>query len=95
MEAIEAFGHFALGKGPLPRDTDIATAAREFEGLLLGNLQQSSAKPLFGEHPLDGGSAGRMYREMWLQELSRLTTVGGGLGLARMLGADETRGASE
>ncbi len=59
-----------------------AAVAREFEALLVGELTRQAAKPLPGTRPLDGGSAGRLYREQFFQEVARLAAARGGLGIA-------------
>ena len=82
MDALDAFGPLALTSRTNTGDADVLKAAREFEGLLLGTIQRTAARPIGGEHLLDGGSAGRMAREMWLQELASLAVRNGGLGLA-------------
>ena len=91
MEALDAFGPLALAPRAKPGDEDLTEAARAFEGLLLGTIQRTAARPLGGEHLLDGGSAGRMAREMWLQELASLAVRNGGLGLAELFEAPEPR----
>ena len=87
MDALDAFGPLALADRTKPGDTDVSQAARAFEGLLLGSIQRSAAKPIGGEHWLDGGSAGRMAREMWLQELATLAVRENGLGLEKLFEA--------
>lgn len=59
-------------------------AAKEFEAWFVQTwLQQSSRAPLGGEDGLlQGGHAGRMYREEWQRELARAATAGQGLGFA-------------
>ena len=59
--------------------------AREFEALLVGELTRQAAKPLPGESLLDGGSAARMYREQFFQEVARLSAERGSLGVAEVL----------
>jgi Rod binding domain-containing protein len=70
------------GRAPDPK-----VVAREFEALLLGEMMKTAAKPLGVSDVLGGGSAGRMYQEMFLQEVARLAAARGGLGLAATLGA--------
>jgi Rod binding domain-containing protein len=62
-----------------------ARVARDFEAMLLSEMMRFGAKPLFGDSPLDGGSAGRMAREQLFTQLTLLATRGGGLGLARQI----------
>ncbi len=66
--------------------TDEASAARSFEALLLERLLRPATQPAFGPSPLDGGSAGRLYREMFVSEVARLAAERGGLGLGASLG---------
>ncbi len=80
----------ALGPGLLDdpmrvRGLELADAAREFEGLLLGMLLRSATQPLAGESLLDGGSAGRMYRELFFEEIARLAARRDELGFGGML----------
>lgn len=49
----------------------VGRVAREFEALLMGELWKSAAKPLGFSNLLDGGQAGRMYRERFFQEAAR------------------------
>jgi Rod binding domain-containing protein len=64
---------------------DLASAAREFESYLVGAMLRQGTRPLFGETPLDGGSAGRMYREQLLDEVARVATFGNGFGVGDLL----------
>ncbi|MFQ5416757.1 MAG: rod-binding protein [Myxococcota bacterium] len=64
---------------------DLAQAAREFEGYLVGAMMRVGTRPLSGESLLDGGSAGRMYREQLYEEVARLAARGEGFGIARLL----------
>jgi len=77
--------------GSLSRAAD-ATALREaaakFEGFLLGQIFAHASAPLSKEPLLDGGSASRMYRELYLQEVASQVGERGGLGIARLLEAD-------
>ncbi len=79
-------------------EVSLREVAREFEGLLIGQLMRQASAPLPGTSPLDGGSAARMYREQFFQEVARLAAERGGFGLAesieRQLGG-APRGGSE
>ena len=68
-----------------PTAADLAQAAREFEGYLGGAMLRLGSKPLGGESLLDGGSAGRMYRELFYEEVARLAAQGTGFGIADLL----------
>ena len=63
--------------------------AREFEALLVGEMMKQAGKPMLGESMLSGGSAGRMWQEMFLDQIVR--EGGGSFGIAeaveRELGA--------
>ncbi len=45
--------------------------AREFEALLVGEMTKIASKPLFGESVLGGGSAGRMWQELYMEQVVR------------------------
>ncbi|MDJ0866943.1 MAG: hypothetical protein QNK03_12595 [Myxococcota bacterium] len=62
------------------------TAKREFAALLLEQLARPAAEPVFGETPLDGGAAGRTYRQLFLAEVSRRAAARGELGIGSLLG---------
>ena len=79
-EALGAAVALARGETPAP-----AAVAREFEALLLGELSRGLSRPLPGTRPLDGGSAGRLYRERFFQQVARLAAERGGFGLAAAL----------
>ncbi len=64
------------------RDVKIGEAARAFEAHYVGQLLKTGTKPVTGEGYLDGGPAGRMYREMFYQELARIASQRGGFGVA-------------
>ena len=63
--------------------------AREFEAMLVGEMMKQAGKPMLGEGLLSGGSAGRMWQEMFLDQIVR--DGGGSFGIAgvveRELGA--------
>jgi len=77
----------------------LRAVAREFEALLIGELTRQAAKPLPGTKPLVGGSAERMYREHFFQEVARLAAERGSLGIAdqieRQLAAAAAAGGDE
>ena len=79
-DALGAAAALARGETPPP-----ARVAREFEALLLSQLARQLSQPLPGTRPLDGGSAGRMYREQFFQQVTRLAAERGGFGLAEAL----------
>ena len=66
--------------------TELARAAADFEALVLHQLLKQSSRPLLaGDTPLTGGSAGRMYRDLWFQELAKAGGARGALGFGRLL----------
>ena len=69
----------------------LSEATREFEGLLVGTLLRLSSQPIAGEGLLDGGSAGRMYRELFFQEIARIAAQRDGFGLGALLEASARR----
>ena len=72
---------------PLPEgEAGTQEAARRFEALLLEQLlapltKSSDAVPAW----VDGGSAGRMARELHVAELARIAADQGALGIEKML----------
>ena len=64
---------------------DVGAAATSFESLLLGQVFQSAAKPLFEDSLLSGGSAGRMFNEMFIQTLAEGAVRDSGLGIASLI----------
>lgn len=86
MDPVHGFrDHLLTADETSGRTPPLGEAVRDFEALLLGTLLRAGTKPLAGRTLLDGGSAGRMYREMLLQELARQATRSGGFGLGRLL----------
>jgi len=72
-----------------PARADIETAAREFEGYLVGAMLRIGSRPLGGETLLDGGVGGRMYQELFYEEIARLSARGPGFGIADLLAGPE------
>ena len=64
---------------------DIEAAATSFESLLFSQVFQSAAKPLFEDSLLSGGSAGRMFNEMFIQTLAEGAVRDAGLGIASLI----------
>lgn len=65
-------------------EVDEATALRTFEAYFLGEMLRI-ATPKSESGLLDGGQAGRMYREHFHQELARIVAENGGIGIADSL----------
>jgi len=100
LDPVRELSAMASGERPI----DAARVAREFEALLLTEVMKTASTPLGLSRILDGGSAGRLYREMFLEEVVRMGATRRGLGLAKALeeelqsrkaGAEESRGAEE
>jgi len=73
----------AMAQRDAPLDTGVV--AREFEALLIGEMLKSSAKPLFSNGMLSGGSAGQMYREQFMDAVAEATAARGGFGIGRAI----------
>jgi Rod binding domain-containing protein len=69
-------------------------AINEFEAYLIGEMLRRATKSESESTPLDGGHAGRMYRELFYEEIGRIAARNGGLGLGDSL-ADAFPGAPE
>ena len=65
-----------------PSKIDGARVAREFEALLLAQVWKGALEPSGASKLLDGGSAGQMYREFFIDEVVRRVASSQGLGLA-------------
>lgn len=65
-----------------PSTIDRAEVAREFEALLLAQVWKGALASTGTSKLLDGGSAGQMYREMFIDEVMRRMPATHGLGLA-------------
>ena len=80
-------------KDKLASPDDESAALRKFDALFLGNIlkgfQTEDEDSLF-----DGGSAGRMYRDHFYEEIARVIAEKGGLGLSEQLQGqlDKTNG---
>jgi len=70
-----------MARRDAPLDTGVV--AREFEAMMIGEMIKSSAKPLFSDGLLSGGSAGQMYREQFMDSVAEAAAARGGLGIAR------------
>jgi Rod binding domain-containing protein len=69
-------------------------AVNEFEAYLIGEMLRRATKSESESTPLDGGPAGRMYRELFYEEIGRIAARNGGLGLGDSL-ADAVGDASD
>ena len=87
-ESLRELRSLAAADGP----SATAKVAREFEAMMLAEMLRFGSKPLFGDNPLDGGSAGRMARDQFFTQLAQLASRGQGFGLARQLAADMAKG---
>ncbi|MEZ4330193.1 MAG: rod-binding protein [Myxococcota bacterium] len=83
LDAVSIPTELSLGKRA-EGDADEATALRTFEAYFLGEMLRIAA-PKSESSLLDGGQAGRMYREHFHQELARIVAEHGGVGIADSL----------
>lgn len=74
--------------------TRLREAGADFEGFLIGSILRSATRPVAGEALLDGGPAGRMYRELFYEEMSRIAAHQRGLGLAELVTGQEPERAT-
>lgn len=65
-----------------PGSIDRARVAREFEALLMAQVWKGALRSPGVSRLLDAGSAGRMYRELLIDEVVRRAALTRGLGLA-------------
>lgn len=83
VEGVPGLG--AVMRGREPKKPDLASAARQFEGLLLQQMLRFAETPIAGPSLLDGGSAGRMYRSLFYEHVSEISARRGGFGIADLL----------
>ncbi len=81
VDPVRELSTMASGQRPIDADR----VAQEFEALLLAEMMKTASKPLGVSEILDGGSAGKIYREMFLDEVARMSAARGGLGLAKAI----------
>ena len=67
LDAIRGLEGLGTRKDPEARQA----VAREFEALLVGEMTKIATKPVFGESVLSGGTSGRMWQEMFLEQVVR------------------------
>lgn len=93
LDGLQSLGAKAERNDPAA----LRKVAQEFEALLVGEMMKRGGKPLMGESLLSGGSAGRMWQEMFLDQIVR--EGGGSFGIAeaveRELGATRTDAEEE
>ncbi len=70
-------------------------AVGEFEAYFIGEMLRIGGKSSTEDSLLDGGEAGRMYKEMLFEELGRITAKRGALGLVQSLAAEEQPAQTE
>ena len=71
------------------RETTMKEAVGEFEAYFIGEMLRIGGKTASETGLLDGGHAGRMYQEMFFEEVGRLTAKRGALGLVQSLAGEE------
>ncbi len=70
MDPVDLGALRALGAAAERREGGaLKSVAREFEALLVGQMMKQASKPMLGEGLLSGGSAGRMWQEMFLDQV--------------------------
>ena len=95
MRAIDP-SHLRTLAGSLPsQEADLASAARDFESLLLHQALKSGTRPLSKGGLLDGGSAGKLFRDLFLEEVAKIATRERGLGLAAEIARATGEGETE
>jgi len=78
---------------PVPKP-ELAGAARDFEALLLHQFLKAANEPVVEGLPFGQGPGERMYRDLFLEEVARLSAERGGVGLARAVEETAGRGRS-
>jgi Rod binding domain-containing protein len=60
-------------------------AIEDFEAYLIGEMLRRATKSEMGNSLLSGGEAGRMYQELFYEEIGRVAARSGGFGLGDAL----------
>ena len=86
MRIIDPGATAAALRGPAPQAQDPKTtkAVSEFDAYFLAQILKS-AQPEGEEHMLDGGSAGRMYREQFFDEMAKFVAQQGSFGMSNQI----------
>lgn len=88
VEGMQLLRNAAMAKKP-----DAEKATREFDAYFLSQFLKSAGSAS-EEHMLDGGSAGRMYRDQFFDEIARILAEHGGMGVSQQLAAQLGKEAS-
>jgi Rod binding domain-containing protein len=71
--------------GPILKDKNIKSAAKEFEALLIGHLLESAFSAQDGVLSGNGDSGGQTMLDFGREHLARVISQGGGIGLASIV----------
>ena len=94
IEALSSTSSLEPGATGGERAAELRASAQAFEGYLVGALLRFGTRPLDPDDPLVGGSAQRMYRELFFDEISKLAAARGGFGIAELV-SQAVRGGTE
>ncbi len=90
MSEFDAIAAVRLTEAPARRSPPTLEAAvAEFEAYYIGELLRMANRSSQSTGLLDGGPAGRTYRELFFEEIGRLAARHGGLGLAESFESGE------
>jgi len=81
-----------LGRSRAPSEgakASLASAASDFEALLLKQAFANADRPMFEDVPLVGGSAEKLYRDLFVDEVAARAAQAGGIGLADAIASQE------
>ncbi len=95
ISAPRVDGMLLLRSANLAKTPDAEKATREFDAYFLSQFLKSAGGSE-EEHMLDGGSAGRMYRDQFMDEIARVLAEHGGMGVSQQLAdkVDPAKGAA-
>jgi len=77
-------GAMLLRNAALSKTPNAEKATREFDAYFLSQFLKSAGGAT-EEHMLDGGEAGRMYRDQFMDEIARVLAEHGGVGISQQL----------
>ncbi len=91
MSDLSALAEIAVasqtGRQATSGNDSTAKAAREFEAYFVDQLLRLGSQPLFGDTPLSGGEGGKLYRDLFHQELARIVSERQELGIGAAIRA--------
>lgn len=85
-EPLGASPASVLSLGRIGGTPELSDAGKAFESYLVGQILRDGSQPIVrGGFRLDGGPAGRMFRDLFHQEIARVVAERGSFGIAKLV----------